>query len=388
MKLSTRLILLIVGCLLPIVTAQIYSQTTLSADRQKQLHATALQQASLASTSVANIIDSVHQLGTAVQQFPEMRDATGHCEQHLNSLRQALLRYRFLALFSPSDGRMICGSDGAESEMAGADRTWLAALLATHDFAVGELVLDPGASSAYLPVGVYLPSRGAAHPAILLAALDVGWISRHLESALISGNSDGATATLLLADHDGTIISRTPDSGHWIGQQLPKWLMPLITRAAPGDEVVSDKGHPYLAAYMPSAVPPRGMTIISLFSLPELTTDIDRATLQDLLVICGAALIALILAWIAGRKFIYRPTESLLQAARKWREGDLAARADLTEAGSEFALLAQSFNAMAAGLAARETERRTQASFLEAQVAERTRELSETNNRLQVEIAG
>ena len=43
---------------------------------------------------------------------------------------------------------------------------------------------------------------------------------------------------------------------------------------------------------------------------------------------------------------------------------------------------------MAAGLQAREMERRMQSSFLEAQVAERTRELSESNNRLQVEIAG
>jgi signal transduction histidine kinase/CheY-like chemotaxis protein len=96
----------------------------------------------------------------------------------------------------------------------------------------------------------------------------------------------------------------------------------------------------------------------------------------------------LLLAWIAGRRFIYQPTEALLQAARKWREGDLSARASLTDAGSEFSALAQSFNAMAAGLQAREMERRMQSSFLEAQVAERTRELSETNNRLQVEIAG
>jgi signal transduction histidine kinase/ActR/RegA family two-component response regulator len=43
---------------------------------------------------------------------------------------------------------------------------------------------------------------------------------------------------------------------------------------------------------------------------------------------------------------------------------------------------------MAAGLQAREMERRMQSSFLESQVAERTRELSESNNRLQVEIAG
>jgi signal transduction histidine kinase/CheY-like chemotaxis protein len=96
----------------------------------------------------------------------------------------------------------------------------------------------------------------------------------------------------------------------------------------------------------------------------------------------------LVLAWFAGRRFIYQPTEALLQAARRWREGDLSARAKLPDADSEFAALAESFNAMAGGLQAREMERRMQSSFLEAQVAERTRELSESNNRLQVEIAG
>ena len=147
-------------------------------------------------------------------------------------------------------------------------------------------------------------------------------------------------------------------------------------------------GHTVIAAYVPNTLPPNGLTVIDALVLPDLTADIDEATYQDLLVIGGAALVALLLAWVAGRRFIYQPTEALLQAARKWREGDLSARADPMDAGSEFSALAQSFNAMAAGLQAREMERRMQSSFLESQVAERTRELSETNNRLQVEIAG
>jgi signal transduction histidine kinase len=85
---------------------------------------------------------------------------------------------------------------------------------------------------------------------------------------------------------------------------------------------------------------------------------------------------------------LYLSTEALLDAARKWREGDLGVRAILIDAGSEFSALAKSFNAMAAGLQAREMERRMQSSSLESQLAERARELSETNNRLQVEIAG
>ena len=179
-----------------------------------------------------------------------------------------------------------------------------------------------------------------------------------------------------------------PNSAEWTGRPIPAWLRPLINREDQGVETIVDpNGHTIIAAYVPNA-PPTGLTVIDALVLPDLTADIDQATYQDLLVIGGAALVALILAWVAGRRFIYQPTEALLRAARKWREGDLGARAKLTDAGSEFAALAQSFNAMAAGLQAREMERRMQSSFLEAQVAERTRELSESNNRLQVEIAG
>jgi len=128
--------------------------------------------------------------------------------------------------------------------------------------------------------------------------------------------------------------------------------------------------------------------VIETMTLRDVAADIDGATYQDLLVIGGAALLALLLAWLAGRRFIYRPTEALLMAARKLREGDLSARAPLNHAGTEFTALGQSFNSMAAGLQARDMERRLQASFLEAQVAERTRELSQSNNRLQVAIAG
>ena len=141
----------------------------------------------------------------------------------------------------------------------------------------------------------------------------------------------------------------------------------------------------YLAAYVPAAA---GLAVMVIVPASDLAADIAYATYRDLAIVGGAALIALILAWTAGHRFIYRPAEALLLAARKWRAGDLSARATSGKAGKEFSALAKSFNAMAAGLQAREMERRLQSSFLEAQVAERTRELSDSNNRLQVEIAG
>jgi signal transduction histidine kinase/ActR/RegA family two-component response regulator len=117
-------------------------------------------------------------------------------------------------------------------------------------------------------------------------------------------------------------------------------------------------------------------------------SQIDRPNYRDVMATLGAAFIALILAYFAGYRLIHQPTEALLQATRRWQEGDLNARADIRASDSDLALLARSFNAMADQLQARAVEQSLQSTFLENRVAKRTQELSDTNNRLQVEIAG
>ncbi len=389
MKLSTRLVLLILGCLLPILTAQIYSQVNLYAERHNQLGSLVLRQAELANADMTSIVDGVHQLGALVGQFPAVQASGDRCDERLNALRQSLTQYRFLALFSPTDGSLLCASDGA-SALLSARPSWLTDLLTTSDLSVGQLVSDTLPTARYLPIAVYHAGLGAgAEPRVLLAALNTDWLEKHLETAKVDRAPALARAAMIIADREGNILGRVPDAAGWAGRTVPSWLRPLVNREGQGIETMTDpEGRTIIAAYVSSTAAPLGLSVINALVLPDLTADIDQATYQDLLVISGAALVALILAWVAGRRFIYQPTEALLRAARRWREGDLAARAKMTDAGSEFAALAQSFNAMAAGLQAREMERRMQSSFLEAQVAERTRELSESNNRLQVEIAG
>jgi hypothetical protein len=75
MKLSTRLVLLTLGCLLPILTAQIYSQVNLYTERHRQLSALVLRQAELANADMASIVEGVHQLGVLAGEFPSVRTA-------------------------------------------------------------------------------------------------------------------------------------------------------------------------------------------------------------------------------------------------------------------------------------------------------------------------
>src|SRR5947209_3339497 len=96
MKLSTRLIFLVLGCLLPLLAAQVYSQMHLNAERHQQLGELVLRQAELANAEVTSIVDAVHQLG-AVAASQQSSDG---CSRQMSAMRQSLAQYRFLALFS------------------------------------------------------------------------------------------------------------------------------------------------------------------------------------------------------------------------------------------------------------------------------------------------
>lgn len=388
MKLSTRLVLLILGCLLPILTAQVYSQVNLYSERHEQSSGLVLRQAELANADLASITDSVRQLGALAGQQAALHRSGSRCAARLTAIQRTLPQYRFITLFSAPDGAPLCGSDTQPADMLNGHPRWLSDILATGSLTTGSLILDPVQKTHFLPIAVHLPPDGTP-PMVMLVGLSSDWLTAHLETARVDSSKAIAGASLIIADRDGTVISQVPNGVAWTGRPLADWLRPLVNREHQDVETLTDPdGHTVIAAFVPSTISPDGFMVIDVLALPNLTADIDQATYQDLLVIGGAAIVALILAWVAGRRFIYQPTEALLRAARKWREGDLSARADPMESGSEFSALAQSFNAMAAGLQARETERRMQARFMEEQVSARTRELSETNNRLQVEIAG
>jgi signal transduction histidine kinase/FixJ family two-component response regulator len=389
MRLSTRLILLILGCMLPILGAQIYTQVNLHAERQSRISRLTLRRAELANRELSSIVDGVTQLAVALGQFPSVANLSPACNERLSAVQHDLPAYRFLAVAGAS-GRLSCASNEMLTQPTHDKPEWLADLPNSAGSTVGHLATATGIDGPFLPIAVRMPppTNAPGSERYLVAALDLRWLAHQLEVGKLDRSPLLEKSTFILADREGMVLMRNPDGEQWVGRALPDHLKALATKSAPGVTIMTGPdGETRLVAYVPAKAPPVGRVVIETLSLSDLTDDLERASGWDLLVISGAAVIALILAWLAGQRFIYQPTEALMHAARRWRDGDLTARATPSETGSEFAALAQSFNAMAAGLQTRDLERRLQAQFLESQVAERTRELSETNNRLQVEIA-
>lgn len=81
----------------------------------------------------------------------------------------------------------------------------------------------------------------------------------------------------------------------------------------------------------------------------DILSDIDNTAWLGLVLMALGVALSLALASIAGERFVRRPTAALLDAARCWSEGNLAARARLAAA----------FNAMAEVLRRRRAEQRS-----------------------------
>ena len=387
MKLSTRLLLLILGCLLPILAAQFYTLVRQHSDRQARLGESVLSQAELAMNDLSGVIDGVRRLSRIAARLSAIIVPDPDCEEQLSSLHHDLPSLSFIAV-EDREGRLLCASRPQLAAAWVQRPAWLPELGNQEHSWIGRAGSVAGLEHQFLAIATQSPSTEDSY--IIVAALDLTWLSEHLAALRPRGVDEPNRAMLFVTDRTGTILGldTKSDAEIGIGTRLPEPLQPLAHMAANILTTITDRfGQSWLSASVPAPPSSAGVTAIAALWVPTPLASFAGFVVWDLMLTGGCALLALILAWQAGHRFIYQPTEMLLLTAQRWRDGDLNVRASMTGRGSEFDALAQSFNAMASSLQARDLERRLQAELLESLVAERTRALSEINNRLQVEVA-
>lgn len=381
MRLATRLLLLVVICVLPVLAVQIYGEASLRERRSEQTEQFALRRAEMASADLVDTLNEVRVLAAALGQSPNVRGSDAVCTEQLSALQRSLPAYRFLSLYG-ADGHPLCASTSTVTAEAAKD----SAISGAGGVQIGRYSKIAGVGN-FLPLSVRLPDD-ASEAAVLVAGLDLSWLDRHINTVTLPRADAGVPGTLFVTDRDGTVVARTSDAPEQIGGKLPSALLAFVRADSSGVTTIGSVGGTReVVAAVPASAPPVGLAVIDVVSVPNFVITVARAAAQAIALLGFAVLIALSVGAVMARRFIDQPMQSLLSAAQRLRAGDLRARADVRDTGSEFGALAQSFNAMASTLQSRELERRLQAELLETQVAERSNELSESNNRLQVEIA-
>ncbi len=386
MRLPTRLLLLVCLALLPVVGVALYTQAELRQGRRSDLVDRARQQAELWNGTLGQLVEATHDLALAAIRLPDVRETSSGCGEPLADIHAGLPRYRFLAVLD-AKGRLLCSAGEDLADRNGAGAAWISARPDGAEFWTGDYTRDAG-RGGFLPLLLSYETGGGTSR-ILVAALDLRWLSDELTRLLhCCGGRSGPDAAMVVTDRHGVVLYHFPDPGSWIGRTIAQAGLPLVNAASAGTAVITGRdGLQHIVGYVPTTQEPLGLYVASGFDARNATADIDAAMWRGGFMLVAGAGIALMFAWILGQRWIARPTRLLLRTAGRWREGDLDARAPAGSMRSEFGQLATCFNDLAAALKRREEELLHHAQSLEERVERRTRALSETNNRLQVEIA-
>src|SRR4030095_4836233 len=122
-----------------------------------------------------------------------------------------------------ADGNVFCRALPMTGPVYVGDRIYFRRALETRDFAIGEYQVGRISGKASVNFGYPVLDDAGHVRAVVVAPLDLAWLS---ELANQAGLPPGSMLTVI--DRNGTMLSRYPDDGKWIGKLMPE---PLVFKA-------------------------------------------------------------------------------------------------------------------------------------------------------------
>ena len=223
----------------------------------------------------------------------------------------------------------------------------------------GTLVVDEalerGVSATLSRVGEMAPILAAAsveHPTVANRKVGVVLVAHFVDARTVdetSANFEPAAATLVVGnDVVASGLRRRPPVDELIAEDVQAQL--LAGETVTVEQAIERKSYFSAIALLKNERrrPIRGVAMV-LSSPGGIVTETRESVVRTLFLIAlSAGLIALLLAWLSGRR-ITRPIQMLTRTAQKVREGDLSARTKVA-GDDEVGQLGETFNEMTASL--------------------------------------
>jgi two-component sensor histidine kinase len=353
MRLRNRLLLLVLLSILPALAVLFYNYVEARAARLRQLDAEALRLAQFASGELDRITEAIHVQMSAVALLPSLANDRQACASYLTTLAE---RSESILTFTLTDrsGLILCSSHSlsalAISQLTLSDRVYFEEAKETRRFVIAPAVVSRFTKKLVLPLALPLINANGEFDGVVSVGMDLQWLSNYFAAKPLPPNG-----TIVLADREGTIIVRVPSWPGIVGTPLSasvRWML-KAAKAGTGNSDGRD-GIQRIAAYVPPSASPNGLFVAVGIAKQSAMADINRAAWRGGLTLALLLMIALVAALLGGRAFIEQPISLLTAVARKWRDGDLAARAKISERNPELSHLASIFNSMAGKIQDRE----------------------------------
>ncbi|MGF7175823.1 PAS domain S-box protein [Azospirillum doebereinerae] len=353
MSLLHRLLLLVFLALIPAAVIEIDNEVQLRTAREDEVRQTILRFAQLFAAEQERMMLGVRQLLFTIAQTPVVRDGSpADCQEFLERLRPGIPPYLRVRIAGPERiTRCTTDPEGAGQPLHGQPEVESA--LDGAGFAIGSVAApstEPLPREAVaLPVALPIQEVGGGIVGTAGALIDFGWVTHALASRPLP---EGYALTIF--DRNGVVLARVPDRPGTVGHRLPtSGYEPLEGLRAPAVmELPGLDRQPRLVGAVPLGEGMDGMLVAVSVERGAVLVPIERAMVRALSVIGVVMLLTLLASWWGADRFLRRPAYALIEAARRWSEGDLSARTGLADGRSEIGMLGRAFDSMAEALQA------------------------------------
>ena len=301
------------------------------------------------------------------------------CQPELQSMLNGAVRFGLFAVLDEAGHTLCAANIGGPVQIPPLENLHSLSLSASDDFSAGLYLADPALPPGLLPYAQTI-RRGAASR-VVVVALRLDWLNAHIQS--ISRMPD---SRIVVADRAGTILAHAPANPPRLGKPMRADSRALLAETdrrvlrlpagAPDESLISIAPAGRSGLFVLAGVPTAAMNAAQ-----------SASEWRGVIVMLLGVTVALIGSFFAAQRLIRRPARVLVESARAWARGDLAVRVQNDPADrSEFARMAHAFNHMAGDLERRIAEREAMQQELEDRVADRTRDLLLSRDRLQIAL--
>ena len=361
MSILARLLLLVGLALVPVSAVEIWNQIDLRHDREEEVYRTALHLLGLLGGEQRRLVEGVRNTLSLLAETRAARELDGGaCQNLLERTRPQLPDYLTLSV-AKLDGDVLCSTDKSLSDTTLSGNTHAREALERDSFTVGEFTRNRSTGKPAVPFTLPVHGNDGSMVGVATALIDLGWLGGYLAEHPLPPN-----AAIFLTDSNGVVLAHVPERPGLVGTTLPDRFRPLLDAKAVGTaRVMGIDGTQRVFAYEPITLNVRNTFIAIGFDYATAMADVDEAMRRSLLWTATALLLSLAGALLVARRSIHRPVEALVAATKRWRAGQMSARAGLPDDGSELGQLGQAFDRMAEDLEAQIRAREATAAALQ-----------------------
>src|SRR5215831_11713904 len=349
-SLRTRLLLLVLLAVIPALGLTLYTNLEERQLRKAQVQEQAMRLSRIVSADHERLIEEARRLLVNLARIPAVRDPNpAACNPLFADLLTQHSSYANLAAID-ADGNVFCSALPMTGLVYVGDRVYFRRAVETRELAIGEYQIGRVTGKASVNFGYPVLDDGGHVRAVVLVALDLAWLN---ELASQAGLPPGSM--LAVIDRNGTILSRYPDDGKWVGKLMPEPLVLKAILTQKGNSTVDAPGTdgiPRLFSFAPFGGAAQSANAYVSVGIPAAVA-FAGANQMLALNVAGLGLVAalaLAAAWVGGNLFIVRQIQALVSATKRVAAGELGVRTGIPYGQGELGQLAGAFDQMAESL--------------------------------------